>query len=118
MKHVAAITAIAAALAISIAAFAQTPAAPGTAAPSSQAVPTLGLSTPIADVTPIYAGKAPNQRVTPEHWPCEKGQLKGNLKSMIVHGPTQRDYSKTHKNVQCFDLLKEATDAGFRPAKR
>lgn len=115
MKRITGLAGIVAALAMSIAAFAQTPSVP---AAQVAPTPTLGPSTPIPGVTPSYSGKAPNLRVDPPYWPCEEGQFKGNLNSMIVHGPKQRDYSKTHKNVQCFDMLTEAKDAGFKPAKR
>lgn len=88
------------------------------ARPQLAATATVGPSTPIPDVTPVYTGKAPNQKVRPVHWPCALDQYKGNINSMIVHGPKQRDYAKVHKLVQCFDALDEAVEAGYRPAKR
>lgn len=84
---------------------------------TSIATPTLGASTPVASVTPTFKGKAPNIKVAPAYWPCEEGQVKGNLNSMIYHTPKMKYYAVTWKNVQCFATAEEAKAAGFKPAK-
>jgi outer membrane biosynthesis protein TonB len=59
-----------------------------------------------------------NDRVDPPYYPCKQGQIKGNNNSSIFHAPDQRDYSKTYKNVTCFDTEDAALAAGFRKAQR
>jgi hypothetical protein len=70
------------------------------------------------------AAPAPGQpsfngnRVDPAWYPCQQGQIKGNRNSGIYHPPSGRDYSKTYKNVQCFNSEAEAQSGGFRAAKQ
>lgn len=56
--------------------------------------------------------------VDPPWWPCQQGQIKGNLNSMIYHVPGGQSYAKTYQDVQCFNTEAEAQAAGFRRAKR
>lgn len=92
-------------------------AAPPTAEPvAAPPEPTQAPATSPGE--PTYTGSGSGRKVDPAWWPCQQGQVKGNLNSMIYHWPGARDYSKTFSNVQCFDTDAEAEAAGFRRAQR
>jgi hypothetical protein len=69
---------------------------------------------PPTPVNPTFSGDT----VDPPWWPCEPGQIKGNMHSMIYHVPSGSFYAKTYDNVQCFDTAAEAEANGFRLSKR
>lgn len=58
------------------------------------------------------------ERVDPIWYPCDEGQIKGNIDSDIYHTPDGLSYAFTFKNVICFDTPTAAIDAGFRAAER
>jgi hypothetical protein len=73
-----------------------------------------------AEVTPVYSDGAggANSRVDPPWWPCREGQIKANNNSDIYHVPGGRDYSKTWKNVTCYNTPEEAEANNFRAAQQ
>jgi micrococcal nuclease len=98
----------------------------GAALPKPHVAPTAAVDLqqvatppPAVDGQPVYTKeKGTRVRVTPEHYPCESGQIKGNRNSAIYHAPGMRDYAFTFKNVACFDTTGAAEEAGYRAAKR
>ena len=67
---------------------------------------------------PRYTGEGQDQSVDPPYWPCQPGQIKGNINSGKYHVPDGRYYAKTFKNVQCFNSEAEAQAAGYVRAKK
>lgn len=96
---------------------------PGAAPTAASEQPAMSGPAPTVaaadDAQPVFTQeKGTRVRVTPEYYPCQVNQIKGNRNSMIYHSPGQRDYAYTFKNVQCFDTASQAERADFRAAKR
>ncbi len=94
---------------------------PATAVPSTKAAATsTSLPAPTKPPQPTAAPtSAPAAVDTSAAWyPCQQGQIKGNLNSGIYHVPSGASYATTRANVQCFNTEAEAIAAGFRKAKR
>lgn len=83
--------------------------------PTTMPVPTLtSPAVPPTPVQPAFSGDI----VDPAWWPCQQGQIKGNIDSMIYHVPGGLYYAKTYEGVECFDTTTEAENKGYRRSKR
>lgn len=56
-------------------------------------------------------------RISPEWWPCEFDQVKGQRTTRLYHRPGEPDYDRVYEDIDCFDTLEEAEDAGYTPAQ-
>lgn len=73
---------------------------------------------PTLATLPTFTTEGDRERVDPIWYPCDEGQIKGNIDSDIYHTPDGLSYAFTFKNVICFDTPTAAIDAGFRAAER
>ena len=60
---------------------------------------------------------APRALRSPDSYPCEIGEVKGNLNSGIFHMPWNQYYGATRSATLCFMGEWEAHNYGFRPAR-
>lgn len=97
---------------------------PPTAPPPTDVPPTEAPApTEAPPPTPVpVSGPVPDLPGEPppgEPWlPCAKGQIKGNIESVIYHVPSGASYARTYRNVHCFNSEAEAQAAGYRRAQR
>ena len=68
---------------------------------------------------PTFTIVSGNQKeVSPDYWPCQSGQIKGNNNSGIYHVPSGKYYARTYSDVTCFNTVAEAEAGSFRASKQ
>jgi hypothetical protein len=77
---------------------------PEAGSPTPAAAPASPTGTPLVSLTPLP---------TIVSGPCKSGQVKGDKASHNLYTPGFPGYSDLNSNVDCFDSIDKAKDAGY-----